>query len=197
MQSPRRGIPGGGFSVSAWGVAGAVYRAQLRIELEGAYPSRRFESCTPRCFYPLRMRPSSSFERVRTTAATIFSGVSGIGSSSERGGLPRPRFSVTATIVRTPSVVSGSVARPQGFDNTLYRYFTCSLGRRAEFPWLRVNCYIIPKINRSPPHRRSRAEPAPVQAGAGTHPRSLPQIMWQRRIPRPFSYPYVAFAKPW
>ncbi len=30
---------------------------------------------------------------------------------------------------------------------------------------------VIPlKMNRTPPHRRSRAEPAPVQTGAGIHP---------------------------
>ena len=43
---------------------------------------------------------------------------------------------------------------------------------------------------------RSRAEPAPAKAGAGTHPRSLPPIMWQRRIPRPCPSPYVAVAGP-
>ncbi len=45
------------------------------------------------------------------------------------------------------------------------------------------------------PHRRSRAEPAPVQTGAGTHPRSLPQIMWQRRIPRPIFIPLCGLRK--
>ncbi len=47
------------------------------------------------------------------------------------------------------------------------------------------------------PGRRSRAEPASEKSGAGTHPRSVPQIMWQWRIPRPFPYPYVAFERPW
>ena len=43
--------------------------------------------------------------------------------------------------------------------------------------------------------KMNRAPHIVVPVQTGTHLRSLSQIMWQRGIPRPFPFPYVAFTE--